>query len=316
MADPKIWPKKYYLNCGLMLANFVRWLVNTEGLFTIVEAYDDSHATNARRVPTPGFESTLDNAAFAADGGFSWYNNQALGVDDWIVVQSTNAAGNKFQVVFEFDSSTVIKHHLVPKADFPVGGADVSPPVLSATSIGTTMGTTATAVSFTTKSTGMVYSAVCESDSINLVSDAGAFDVDWMHISKVDGQHPDDTFPFVINDSCNLSYPYGADRYNKLSHIDESLQDAWDVTLASYGGAPLCSVSGLGFPGSRRVIYPSLATVYAVGQMMTFGLKNVSLAHYSEAISGTMADETVMYLGGNASSPRLAFPWDGLTTYP
>jgi len=317
MADPSIWPKQYHTTTGLALKAFVRWLVDTESLFEIVEAYSSGATVgDLLRVPTALSEDTLDNAAFAVGGTFSWYSTNELAISDWIVLESTNA-GAKFQVVFELDSVVEIKHHLIPKADFPVGGADVSPPVLSATSIGSTMGTTATACGFTAAAGGMTYSAICESDSINLVCDNGTVGgVEWVHVGGIDNAHPDDSYPFVINDKPDRVFPHSTPRFNKLSHVDDSLQEGVDATLAVYAGTTLPALSGFVGPGGVSYLYPMVCVIATASHAMTFGLRSVRITHITVGARGTMLGRSVMFLGSNASGPKLAFPWDSTTAYP
>jgi len=318
MAAPVIWAKQSKATNMLMLADLMKMIINTESLFEIVEAYDADHASDKRRVPTAGSEGTLDNAAFAADGGFSWYNNQALGVDDWIVVESTNATGNKFQVLFVIDSATEIKHWLFPLDDFAVGGADVSPPVRPATSLGTTMGAASAGSGFTTLNASMSYSAVCDNESINLVCDdlTTPANVEWIHVGVYDDAAVTDLYPFVINIDPARAYPTGTAKMLTVSEHLASLLCEW-VSLGSYGSRTIIAdTAAADGTGGKWAIYPLCIASDTAGNTMLAKVHNVQLTHQDQDDSGTHNSLDLMYLGSSASYPKLTFPWDGATVYP
>ena len=320
MAAPVIWAKQSKATNMLMLADLMKMIINTESLFEIVEAYDADHASDKRRVPTAGSEGTLDNAAFASDGGFSWYNNQALGVDDWIVLESTNATGNKFQVLFVIDSATEIKHWLFPLDDFAVGGADVSPPVRPATSLGTTMGAASAGSGFTTLNASMSYSAVCDNESINLVCDdlTTPANVEWIHVGVYDDASPSDPYPFVIHTTPSYAYPRLSDDFIKIDVTLEKVSFRW-ASLSFYGtGSPsvISEYSGIDGLGGYWGLYPACAVSLVAVHGDVLNLRNVQLTHQDQDNSGTHDSLAFMYIGSDAASAKLTFPWDGSTVYP
>jgi len=315
-----IWAKQSQADVATALAAFTRWLINTTNLWSIVEAYSGAAGTK-RRTPTSGSELDLDNAAFSAGGDFSWQTG-TLATGDWIVLQSTNATGNKCQVYLEYDSTTRIYHALIPKADFTTGGTNVSPPNspqgFPATTIGATMSGSPSLVGFTPQNAVMDYSAICDDSVINLICDDGvAGNREWMYVGAVESSHPNDVYPFVINDTPGNVYRSSTARWNKLSHVDGAtgLVTGYGTYLAFAGGTSVQDPGQDGNDGEWSVIPAGVHDAQAA-HMYSAVLKYVYLIAEDLASSGTLAGLTYMYMTSLATEGRMGWTWDGVTAYP
>lgn len=324
-----IWPKQSQANPAAALSALCRWLVETAGLFTIVEAYDADGSgsptaprTARRRTPTAGQETDFDNSEFST-GTFGWKTN-ALGANDWIVLRSTNTSGNKFEVYLEYDSTTQWKYALVPLNDFTTAGGDVSPPNsadgFSATSMGSTMGGSPTLVTCTLPAGTCNYSAVADSGCFHVLADDGtAANRRWILLGKLKSSHPDDDVPFVISTLPQIVYAYtSAARWGKLSHVDHTtgIFTGWDV-LPKYSTTGLLDTAGQDGLSSKWLVWPAGVHFTTASHMMTGVLPYAYWCSSEMASSGTIGSLAYVQMTSSGGGPaHLALDWDGSTAYP
>jgi len=302
-------------NAALALKDFCRWLVNDHPTETgpglkIVEAYDADNGLDKRRVPTGGDENNFENAAFAADGTFSWTGANLLATNDWIVLQSTHVA-NAWQILLQCSGTSEVYAYVFPYGNFATGGGDVSPPVFPSPTLyngGTSYFT------FLSNRTSL-FNLCGISDGeffqwaailIGVAKNGGYF-------GQVEGANPSDTNPYIghaVGD-CTVS-----GTLRRISRLDNTtlVDCVWDKPYATdynnggggYGGLWLPLIVGIScttaghrdFIGYPRALWSSY---YGIGTVGTI-----------DVAPGT---NTYAYFG-DASESRRIWPWDGATPLP
>lgn len=313
---PNIFPQQAYLTPALAMIGLLRRLVEVDGAFEIVEAYDANAAVNKRRTPTPGGSYDFDNAAFSATPfGFQ---TGALEAGDWIVLRSTGAP--KLQVYWELDSTTNWNWALISNNDFVTGGADVSPPALPLTTIGATMGNPPTFAVMALQLASMNYSLLSDNQTIVVFAlDGTAANTRVMYIGAALSDVAGDSKPFVINDlPANATLPHTGARWNRLAldgatflsgGIDMRITDASGNILATTAGK-----SGLATPAPTQYwALPAFVFFDNVGYYHFLSLKWSYVAGVDLATSGTLANLTLVYFTSSAAGGRWALTWDGTT---
>jgi hypothetical protein len=314
-VPPNIFPQQAYLTPALAMIGLLRRLVEVDGAFEIVEAYDANAAVNKRRTPTPGESYDFDNAAFSATAfGFQ---TGALEAGDWIVLRSTGAP--KLQVYWELDSTTNWNWALISNNDFVTGGGDVSPPTLPLTTIGATMGNPPTFAVMALQLASMNYSLLSDNQTIVIFAlDGTAANTRVMYIGAALSDVAGDTKPFVINDlPAQATLPHAAARWNRLALDNATLLAGGTDLVSSVGGSNLATLagrSGLATPAPTQFwALPAFVFFNNVGYYHILSLKWSYVAGVDLATSGTLAGLTLVYFTSSASDGRWALTWDGIT---
>jgi len=184
--------------------------------WTIVEVY-----AGGREVPADptDVDSIAVETAWSGDGS-------GLAAGDWFVVESADSTGgggtNHFQVVFEYDSTSVIKYAMLPLEDWQVG---TSTPDAAGT--GHFVGAGTGLVSFTTMTGSCKMLIVADEDVVIMLRDDSS-NPDWLYIGGVDSNlatsTPPDDRPFVINDTpANVFIYYNDGPLNRMAADDTTV---------------------------------------------------------------------------------------------
>lgn len=311
---PNIFPQQAYLTPALAMMGLLRRLVEVDLAFEIVEAYDANAALNKRRTPTPGESYDFDNVAFSASA-FA-FQTGLLEAGDWIVLRSTGAP--HLQVYWELDSTTNWNWALISNNDFATGGADVTPPVLPATAIGTVLGA-GTLVSMALQLASMNYSLLSDNQTIVIFAlDGTAANTRVMYIGAALSDVAGDTKPFVINDlPAAATLPHSSARWNRLA-LDGAtfLAGGTDLqpSVAGNNQATTAGRSGLATPVPTQYwALPAFVFFDNVGYYHFLSLKWSYVAGVDLATSGTLAGLTLAYFTSAAGGGRWALTWDGIT---
>jgi len=324
MPTTRFYAKQNKASVQAFVADLARFLINDLGGFTgpgwtIVEAYDADNATNKRRTPTVGDEGNMDNVAFSAGANFGWQLN-ALGSGDWIVLRSAQAqTGTYFELYIEVDDTAArrVYFKLIPYDDFATAGADVSPPVLPATSVGSGAGL----VDFTLPVAGAAdYSIVADESLLYLFSDQGGANTRMFIAGEVDGARdngvPADDRPFVIYDYPPYVSWHSSSYFNRVSPRD----DATILTnglgcVQRYGNTPVHDTAMDGNYLGRWTILPVGVFFYDSGDRHWAGwFRFLGSVSRDQAVSGTM-NSMVWQFMRNTGHPGIATEWDGVTAY-
>ena len=184
--------------------------------WTIVEVY-----AGGREVPADptDVDSIAVETAWSGDGS-------GLEAGDWFVVESADSTGgggtNHFQVVFEYDSTSVIKYAMLPLEDWQVG---TSTPDAAGT--GHFVGAGTGLVSFTTMTGSCKMLIVADEDVVIMLRDDSS-SPDILYIGAVDGSlstsTPPDDRPFVVYDSPEIVYIRQSSGYfNRMAPDDSTV---------------------------------------------------------------------------------------------
>jgi hypothetical protein len=315
-VPPNIFPQQAYLTPALAMMGLLRRLVEVDGAFEIVEAYDANAAVDKRRTPTPGETYDFDNVAFSASAfGFQ---TGALEAGDWIVLRSTGAP--HLQVYWELDSVTNWNWALISNDDFVTGGADVTPPVLPATAIGATMGAAPTFAVMALQNASMNYSLLSDNQTIVVFAlDGTAANSRVMYVGAALSDVAGDTKPFIINDlPATALLPHSAARWNRLA-LDGATFLQSGIDLQPYVSnatnmATAAGRSGLAIPGPTQYwAIPAFIFFNEASYAHFLSLKWSYIAGADLATSGTLASLALVYFTTSAAGGRWALTWDGTT---
>lgn len=313
---PDIFPQQAYLTPALAMMGLLRQLVEVDGAFEIVEAYDANAALNKRRTPTPGETYDFDNVAFSASAfGFQ---TGALEAGDWIVLRSTGAP--HLQIYWELDSTTAWNWALISNNDFVTGGADVTPPALPLTTIGATMGNPPTFSVMSLQLASMNYSMWSDNQTVAILAlDGTPANTRMMYIGAVDSDVVGDTKPFVINDTPGTaSFGGSGARWNRLA-LDGAtfLSSGHDLQPFFQSGSNIfttAGTSGLATPAPTQYhVFPAFIFFNDAGYRHFLSIKWSYIAGVDLATSGTLASLSIVYFATGASLGRWALTWDGVT---
>ena len=315
-----VWGEQPFASLALALPALLRRAVETHGHWTIVEAYDADCATTKRRTPTGGAENDFDNVAFSAGGDFGWQTD-TMGNGDWIILRSTGAVN--FQVYFEYDSATELKHAAITFDDFATGGADVTPPVFPATAIGSTMGTSPTLVGATTVAGVMRYSLETSPNAIFMQWRNGTpSDTEDVNIALCPSAYSNDTRAVVIKDRPDLARVNNAysawnrvapDGVTFLNNGIAATLKVGNSTIMTSAGHDVLGTRAAGAPGDEKTILPFIIFFQDAGHRHALILEGNYKVGKSAAVDGTTDDLNIMYWTDSATSARRAIEWDGVT---
>ena len=323
-GDRWVLPKQSYLTAALAVAGIVRGLVNTTGLWTIIEAYSTASGDKRR---TPSVATTLDNSAFTAGADFGWQTG-TLGAGDWIVLQSTNSSGAKCEIYIEYGTTTAIRFCLLPYNDFVTNGTDVTPPngpqgFNSGLVIGSTAGTSPTRVVLLVQNATMDYSVIADTSTVIIIADDGTVvNRRRMYIGGLSVSHPDDATPFAISTHLLPGGTTSVTTYMaRISPFDNTTAITNCFQQAAYAGSTAIWMSTTGLEGKNDKWTPDPLVVcwYQVSNYFRSVLKHSYLVGMdlstSGTLSGTLGSKAYMYMN-SAAAAREAWDWDLATVYP
>jgi hypothetical protein len=313
---PNIWPVQSFATSSLAYYGLLKRLIEVDGAYKIVEAYDADNAGTKRRLPTAGDEYNLSNAAFAVGGTFG-FDTGLIGAGDWIVIESTAAPTH--QIYWENDSATQWLWALIPLGDFTTGGADVSPPVFSTTTVAGTMGTTPTLIAMVLQAGSMSYSLWSDNSTLAvLAADGTVANTRYMYAGAALSDVPGDTRPFVIQRApANAGWVIATNQMSRLCPDGATFSGAGECisySVASGGGI-------LTLAGHDNIATPSPAKYHVMPGIVFFDtashrhpivLKWTGAAGASLANIGTLDSLSKVYFTTGATARRV-LDWDGTT---
>lgn len=311
---PNIFPQQAYLTPALAMFGLLHQLVEVDGTFEIVEAYDADNAGTKRRTPTPGDTYNFDNVAFMA-GTFGFRTGGTLGAGDWIVLRSTGAP--KLQIYWSLFSTTVWRWALISNNDFVTGGGDASPPAFPATAIGTVLGA-ATLVDMALQLASMNYSMWSDDQTLAILAlDGTVGNTRIMYIGAADSDVAGDTKPFVINDLPGTAGFASSARWNRLALDGATFLSVGIEIQPTQAGSVIFTTSGAGGLATptptQYHVFPAFIFFNDAGHRHILSLKWSYLAHSDLAASGTLASLAIVYFTNSLASARWAMTWDGVT---
>jgi hypothetical protein len=313
---PNIWPVQSFATSSLAYYGLLKRLIEVDGAYKIVEAYDADNAGTKRRLPTAGDEYNLSNAAFAVGGTFG-FDTGLIGTGDWIVIESTDSPTH--QIYWEQDSATQWLWALIPLGDFPTGGADVSPPVFSTTTVAGTMGTTPTLIAMVLQAASMNYSMWSDNSTLAvLAADGTVGNTRYMYAGAALSDVPGDTRPFVIQRApANAGWAASGSQLSRLcpdgatfSGAGANLAYAAEFTgvLTSAGWDNLATPSP-----AKYHIFPGVVFFNTASHRHPVVLKWTGAAGSSLANIGTLDNLSKVYFTTAAADARRVLDWDGTT---
>lgn len=313
-----------YASAAAALAAITRFLLNdlagqSGPGWSIVEAYDASHATSKRRVPTGGAESNMDNAAFAAGGDFGWQQD-LLAAGDWIVLESAHVS-NPFQLVFVLVDANTVSMMLLPLGGFATGGADVTPPVYPTTAIGSAA---ATALNFDWYAGLGTYTVVADEEMVAILVDDSTTPR-FAYVGQLDGARtwatPADDRCFVISKVTTCSASQFSAAFVRLSPQDDLtvlVSGFWACMgsyFSNYFGQIMYETNSDGLGGAYAMLPAGVYFDDTSHKHFAGFLRYVGVAYKDLSIGTLGADEIVVRNSGVGSTPAIALLGDG-TAYP
>lgn len=274
--------------------------------WTIVEVYDGSREVPAD--PTD-VDSLTTATAWKGDGS-------GLAAGDYFVVESADSTGgggtNHFQVVFEYDSTSVIKYALIPLEDWQVG---TSTPDAAGTAHFVGAGTAL--VSFTTGTGAFKMFIVADEDVVIMLRDDSS-NPDILYIGGVDGNlstsTPPDDRPWIVRDTPDdVTLAFGS-YFNRMASDDST------VLTTGYPGYVYGQTHGFNQTGqyngsfwlfSVPIWFDDASHKHFSGTLQYVRQSSKDLGTVGRTINGA----AWACRGTNASYPPWCVSWDGVA-YP
>jgi hypothetical protein len=269
-------------------------------------------------LPTAGDEYNLSNAAFAVGGTFG-FDTGLIGAGDWIVIESTAAPAH--QIYWENDSATQWLWALIPLGNFPTGGADVSPPVFSTTSLGTTMGTTPTLIAMVLQAASMDYTLWSDNSTMAVAAwdTTSVANTRFMYAGAALSDVPGDTRPFVIQRApASPEWATTANQMSRLCPDGATFSGAGaNVAFISTVTSNILTTAGfdnLATPSPAKYhIFPGVVFFDTASHRHPVVLKWTGVAGSSLSNRGTLDNLAKVYFTSSGAAARRVLDWDGTT---
>jgi hypothetical protein len=313
---PNIWPTQSFSNSSVAYYELLKRLIEVDGAYKIVAAYDADSPGTRRRVPTVGQEYNLSNASFATGNNFG-FDTGSIGVGDWIVIESTATPAH--QIYWENDSATQWAWALIPLADFTPGGPNVSPPTFSATSLAASMGATPTLIFMTLQAGSMNYSLWSDNSTLAVLAADGAVgNTRFMYAGAALSDVPGDTRPFVIQRTPgSAGWTATGSQLSRLCPDGVTFSGAGaNIAMTSEGSGVLTSTGwdNLATPAPAKYhVLPAMAFFNTASHRHVVTLKWTGTAGSSLASIGTLDSLSKIYFTTVNSDARRVMDWDGTT---
>jgi hypothetical protein len=314
---PNIWPVQSFATSSLAYYGLLKRLIEVDGAYKIVEAYDADNAGTKRRLPTAGDEYNLSNAAFAVGGTFG-FDTGLIGAGDWIVIESTDSPTH--QIYWENDSATQWLWALIPLGDFTTGGADVSPPVFSTTTVAGTMGTTPTLIAMVLQAASMDYTLWSDNSTMAVAAwdSTSVANTRYMYAGAALSDVPGDTRPFVIQRApANTQWTNVQNQMSRLCPDGATFSgggtnlvytSAFSVVMTAAGYDNLATPSP-----AKYHIFPGIVFFDTASHRHPVVLKWTGVAGASLNNRGTLDNLSKVYFTSAAAEARRVLDWDGTT---